>query len=88
MFVYRIDPDAAFELLKWRSQETHTKLRTLAEQLVADMRSMDEPREFPVIRTIFDRLLMRTHHRERKRDAWNDVEAEFDAHSQAGPTTV
>ena len=31
MLVYRVDADAAFELLKWRSQETNVKLRILAE---------------------------------------------------------
>jgi ANTAR domain-containing protein len=36
MMVYRIDADTAFDLLKWRSQETNVKLRTLAEQLLAD----------------------------------------------------
>jgi len=37
MYIYRIDSAAAFDLLKWRSQETNTKLRTLAEQLLADV---------------------------------------------------
>ncbi len=32
--VYRIDSDAAFGLLRWRSQGTNTKLRDLAEQLM------------------------------------------------------
>ena len=32
MVVYRVDADAAFELLKWRSQETNVKLRILAER--------------------------------------------------------
>ena len=36
MLVYRVDADAAFELLKWRSQEVNVKLRILAEQLLAD----------------------------------------------------
>ena len=31
MMVYRIDADAAFDLLKWRSQEANIKLRTLAD---------------------------------------------------------
>ena len=38
MIVYRIDADAAFDLLKWRSQEANIKLRVLAEQLLADFR--------------------------------------------------
>ena len=31
MIVYRIDADAAFDLLKWRSQAANIKLRVLAE---------------------------------------------------------
>jgi hypothetical protein len=27
MYVYRIDAEAAFELLRWRSQESNIKLR-------------------------------------------------------------
>ena len=36
MLAYRIQSDAAFDLLKWRSQETNIKLRVLAEQLIAE----------------------------------------------------
>ena len=36
MLVYGMDDSAAFELLKWRSQETNVKLRLLAEQVAAD----------------------------------------------------
>ena len=36
MLIYRITADSAFELLKWRSQETNTKLRVLAEQIAED----------------------------------------------------
>jgi hypothetical protein len=32
--VYRIDPDAAFDLLRWHSQQTNTKIRVLADALV------------------------------------------------------
>ena len=41
MLVYRVDADAAFELLKWRSQEANVKLRILAEQLLADFAAAD-----------------------------------------------
>jgi hypothetical protein len=34
MYVYRIQADAAFELLRWRSQESNVKLRALAEQVL------------------------------------------------------
>jgi AmiR/NasT family two-component response regulator len=39
MYVYQIDADAAFDLLRWRSQETNVKLRALAEQLLVDVRT-------------------------------------------------
>lgn len=41
MLVYGIDADAAFALLKWRSQESNVKLRLLAEQITEDFRAMD-----------------------------------------------
>jgi ANTAR domain len=34
MYVYGIGPDAAFDMLRWRSQEGNVKLRALAEQLM------------------------------------------------------
>ncbi len=36
MLVYGIDAAAAFDLLKWRSQESNIKLRLLAQQIAAD----------------------------------------------------
>ena len=42
MYVYRVEADAAFDVLKWRSQETNIKLRTLAEQLLADIRTLKQ----------------------------------------------
>ncbi|MGV0816046.1 PAS and ANTAR domain-containing protein [Mycolicibacterium boenickei] len=62
MLIYRIDADAAFELLKWRSQETNTKLRLLAEQLAADFLGLDYTETFPN-RVVFDRLLLTAHQR-------------------------
>jgi hypothetical protein len=38
MLVYGVDEQAAFNLLKWLSQETNVKLRLLAEQIAADFR--------------------------------------------------
>jgi hypothetical protein len=35
--IYGIDPEAAFNLLRWHSQQTNTKIRVLAEGLVAQM---------------------------------------------------
>jgi hypothetical protein len=40
MMVHRVDADAAFDLLKWRSQEGNIKLRAIAEQLLADFRAL------------------------------------------------
>lgn len=36
MLIYRVDADAAFELLRWRSQESNVKLRALAERVLHD----------------------------------------------------
>ncbi|WP_199253418.1 PAS and ANTAR domain-containing protein [Mycolicibacterium mengxianglii] len=36
MVTYGIDADRAFDILVWRSQDTNTKVRELASQLVAD----------------------------------------------------
>lgn len=36
MVIYGIDADAAFELLRWRSQEANVKVRILAQQVVHD----------------------------------------------------
>ncbi len=40
MAVYSIDAQAAFDLLKWGSQHTNTKLRVMAEQLTTGFRSL------------------------------------------------
>jgi PAS domain S-box-containing protein len=63
MYVYRIDPGAAFELLKWRSQETNVKLRDLAEQLLADIRTLSHGDDSLPSRPAFDRLLLTVHQR-------------------------
>ena len=41
MAVYDIDADSAFELLKWGSQHTTTKLRNRADQLMTEFRSLN-----------------------------------------------
>jgi|RhiMethySRZTD1v2_1073278.scaffolds.fasta_scaffold1645471_1 ANTAR domain-containing protein len=56
MVVYNIDADAAFELLKWRSQQTNTKLRALAEQLMTDFPSLQWGQDG--MRSKFDQLFM------------------------------
>lgn len=61
MYVYRVE-GAAFDVLKWRSQETHVKLRALAAPLLADIRilSHDDSASY---RAGFDRVLLTTHQR-------------------------
>jgi PAS domain S-box-containing protein len=68
MLIYRIQADAAFDLLKWRSQETNVKLRSLAEQLIADVRALEYDEIVPP-RSTFDRLLLTVHQRVRAKAA-------------------
>ncbi|OBF30351.1 antitermination regulator [Mycobacterium sp. ACS1612] len=60
MLIYRINADSAFELLKWRSQETNTKLRALAEQLARDFLDLPYDEVLPA-RSVYDRLLLTAH---------------------------
>lgn len=60
--LYRIDEDAAFGLLRWRSQETNIKLRALAQQLMADFIEIGGGDTLPA-REEFDNLLMSAHRR-------------------------
>jgi hypothetical protein len=62
MLVYRISADSAFELLRWRSQETNTKLRSLAEQIARDFLALAYDETLPP-RSAYDRLLLTAHHR-------------------------
>ena len=68
MLVYRIDADVAFDLLKWRSQETNVKLRVLAEQLLSDVRALEYD-ENPPPRSTFDRVFLTTHQHVRAKAA-------------------
>ena len=47
MLIYGMDESAAFELLKWRSQETNVKLRLLAAQVAADFVALSGSRNAP-----------------------------------------
>jgi hypothetical protein len=60
MLVYRINAESAFELLRWRSQETNVKLRILAEQISADFLGLDYSDVLPP-RSEYDRLLLTAH---------------------------
>ena len=65
MIVYRIDADAAFDLLKWQSQAANIKLRVLADQLLADFRALNYDDTLPS-RPVFDPLLLTAHNRVRR----------------------
>ena len=60
MLVYGMDDAAAFEVLRWRSQETNTKLRRLAQQLVADFAALGGSEKLPP-RSAYDNLLLTAH---------------------------
>ena len=61
MFVYRVTAAQAFKVLQWRSQETNTKLRNLATQLVAEISTLPAPS--PAMQSQFDHLLLSVHER-------------------------
>jgi hypothetical protein len=62
MLIYRISGESAFELLKWRSQETNVKLRMLADQVIADFAQLIYEDVLPP-RSTFDHLLLTAHTR-------------------------
>ena len=56
MAVYRVSADQAFGVLRWRSQETNTKLRALANQLIAEIATLPPPSA--EVQSAFDHLLL------------------------------
>jgi len=60
MLIYRIGGESAFELLKWRSQETNVKLRVLADQVLYDFGQLIYEEVLPS-RATFDHLLLTAH---------------------------
>ena len=56
MLVYGLDEDAAFDLLRWRSQSSNVKLRLLAEQVVSRFREVRD--EAISSRVAFDHALL------------------------------
>lgn len=62
MVVYGIDSEAAFDLLRWRSQEANVKLRLLAEQVVTDFVGLSQSETTPP-RSAYDNLLLTAHDR-------------------------
>ena len=63
MYVYGIGPGAAFDLLKWRSQEGNVKLRALAEQVLADVLTLKHDKGAPLSRATFDEMFLTAHQR-------------------------
>jgi hypothetical protein len=59
--VYRVSPEQAFGLLRWRSQETNTKLRLLAKQLIDEIITLPPPSA--EVQSAFDHLLLTVHQR-------------------------
>lgn len=70
MTTYGISAERAFEILVWRSQETNTKLRTLASQIVDDFTSqLTVPDQ---VRQRADHLLLTAHRRVRRAGGEHD----------------
>jgi hypothetical protein len=61
MVVYRVSAEQAFRVLQWRSQETNTKLRALAKQLVAEIATLPTPSA--AVQSQFDHVLLTVHER-------------------------
>jgi hypothetical protein len=60
MVIYGIDEEAAFEILRWRSQETNVKLRVLAGRVRAGFRRVSAGGGLAT-RTAYDSVLMTAH---------------------------
>jgi PAS domain S-box-containing protein len=60
MLIYGISDNAAFDLLRWLSQEANVKLRLLAEQITEDFRGIGPKL---TSQSEFDHLLMTAHSR-------------------------
>ncbi len=61
MYVYRVSAEQAFRVLQWRSQETNTKLRSLAKQLLAEVATL--PPQSAAVQSQVDHLLLTAHER-------------------------
>ena len=62
MLIYGTDPPTAFEMLRWRSEETNVALRDLAQQLAADFYAARQRDAHPP-QSSYDRLLLTAHQR-------------------------
>jgi hypothetical protein len=61
MAIYRVSPEQAFGVLRWRSQETNTKLRSLANQVISEISTLPMPSADE--QAAFDHLLLTVHQR-------------------------
>ena len=61
MAIYRVSAEQAFGVLRWRSQETNTKLRALAKQLLTEVATLPPPAAD--VQSEFDHLLLTVHQR-------------------------
>jgi hypothetical protein len=61
MFIYDVDDEVAFDLLKCLSQENNIKLRLLAEQICTDLRAVS--RDTIPGKAAFDHVLTSAHQR-------------------------
>ena len=61
MAIYRVSAEQAFGVLRWRSQETNTKLRALAKQLLDEISTLPAPSA--EVQSAFDHLLLTVHER-------------------------
>jgi hypothetical protein len=61
MAVYRVSAEQAIGVLRWRSQETNTKLRALAKQLLDEIATLPPPSA--EVQSAFDHLLLTVHER-------------------------
>ena len=61
MAIYRVSAEQAFGVLRWRSQETNTKLRSLAKQLLDEIATLPPPSA--EVQSAFDHLLLTVHGR-------------------------
>jgi hypothetical protein len=62
MFIYGIDAEQAFGLLRWQSQQHNVKLRLIAGQIVKDLSELSA-NQTGVQRTASDQLLLTAHQR-------------------------
>ena len=62
MFVYGIDADAAFEILRKQSQQHNVKLRLITEQMLKDLVELSQSKG-PARRLAVDGVMLTAHQR-------------------------